>query len=184
MAKNAPLAAIAAHSDEPEALLEARLAARLEELARLVETDPARAHAISLRLARALYELTGVTPTPQVHNVMAAMDFAVRGRCAWESVERMRRLASTHFFNATMFAGKGFASAMIAHLVSHLSARKPDYRYVADGFCRLLERRIPLYRGDIAVEFTHAAAIHAFLACTAGSAAAPRAEGKEGDRTP
>lgn len=168
MAENAPLAAIAAHSDEPEALLEARLAARLAELARWVETHPTHAHAISLRLARALYELTGVTPTPQVGNVMAAMDFTARGRCSWDSVERMRRLTSTHFFNATMFASRGFASATIAHLVSHLSAKKPDYRYVADGFCRLLERRVPLYRGDIAVEFTHAAAIHAFLACTAG----------------
>ena len=166
MAENVS-AAIAAHSDEPEGVLEARLAARLDELAHLVETDAARTRPISLRLAHALYELTGVTPTPQVRNVMGAMDFAVRGRCGWESVERMRRLTNTHFFNATMFATRGFASAMIAHLVSHLSARKPDYRYLADGFCRLLERRIPLYRGDIAVEFTHAAAIHAFLACTA-----------------
>ena len=170
MAENVKQAAVAAHSDEPEALLEARLAARLIELARLADQEPARANVVALGLARGLHELTGLEPKPQVRNVMAAMDLAVRGGCGWDAVERMRGLTNTFFFNATMFAGKGFASAMIGHLVSHLSARKPHFEYVADGFLRLLERRIPMHHEDIAIEFTHAAAIHAFLACTAESA--------------
>lgn len=166
MAEAIPAVTIAAHSDESEAVLEARLAARLDELAHLVEYQPVRARPIALRLARALHELTGLEPMPEVKNVMAAMDLAVRGGCGWDVVERLRSLNKTFFFNATMFASKGFARAMISHLVSHLSARNPDFHYVADGFLRLLERRIKLHHEDIAVEFTRGAAIHAFLAST------------------
>jgi hypothetical protein len=56
---------------------------------------------------------------------------------------------------------------MISHLLQHLSAPDPDFRYVAKYFCPLLERGIPLHREDIAVPFTHGAAIQAFLSCTA-----------------
>lgn len=176
MTEAIPAATLAAHSDEFEAVLEARLAARLDALARLVEREPARARPIALRVARALHEFTGLEPKQEAKNVMAAMDLAVRGGCGWDTVERLHRMNSTFFLNAAMFSFKGFARAMICHLVSHLSARKPDFRYVADNFCRLLERRIKLHHEDIAVEFTHGAAIHAFLACTIEPAREPETE--------
>jgi hypothetical protein len=157
-------AAFAAQSDLPEAGLERRLQRRLAVLEALTERDPQGARAIALRLIRALHDLTGIAVRPPVARLMAAMDRALRGDIPWEVVERVHRLDATFYFNATMFGGKGYASALVCHLASHLSARRPNFRYVADGALRLLERRNPVERDDIQVGFSRAAALHALLA--------------------
>ena len=157
-------AAFAAQSDLSESELDLRLQRRLAALEALAERDPHRARAIALRLIRALHDLTGIAVRPPVARLMAAMDRALRGDIRWEVVERVHRLDATFFFNATMFGGKGYASALVCHLASHLSARRPNFRYVADGALRLLERRNPVERDDIQVGFSRAAALHALLA--------------------
>jgi hypothetical protein len=163
-----PIAAarLAVHADECDASLEARLETRLQVLALTVAHRPATARAIALQVAQALHDLTGLAPKPEADAVMQAMAAAVGGEHGWDVVDDLRRRHDVFFFNATMFAYRGFARAMISHLLQHLSAPDPDFRYVADHFCRLLERRIPLHREDIAVAYTHGAAIQAFLSCT------------------
>jgi hypothetical protein len=159
--------AFAAHSDLSEADLELRLQRRLVVLEALTGRNPEKARAIALRLIRALHDLTGIAVRPPVARLMAAMDRALRGDIGWEIVERVHRLDSSFFFAATMFGGKGYASALVCHLAGHLSARRPDFRYVADGALRLLERRNPVERDDIRAGFSRAAARHALLAAVA-----------------
>jgi hypothetical protein len=160
-------AAFAAQSDLSEAELERRLQRRLVELDALAERDPQRASAIALRLIRALHDLTGIVVRPPVARLMAAMDRALRGDIGWEIVERIQRLDAKFFFDATMFGGKGYASALVCHLAAHLSARRPNFRSVADGALRLLERKNVVERDDIQAGYSHAAALHAFLAAVA-----------------
>jgi hypothetical protein len=160
-------AAVAAQSDLPEAELKRRLQRRLADLESLTDRDPQRARAIALRLIRALHDLTGIAVRPPVARLMAAMDRALRGDIGWEIVERVHRLDSSFFFAATMFGGKGYASALVCHLAGHLSARRPNFGYVADGALRLLERKNPVERDDIQVGFSRGAALHALLAAVA-----------------
>jgi hypothetical protein len=157
-------AAFAAQSDLPEAELEVRLQRRIAMLEALAERDPHPTRVIALRLIRALHDLTGIAVRPPVARLMAAMVSALRGDVDWAVVERVHRLDATFYFNATMFGGKGYASALVCHLASHLSARRPNFRYVTDWALRLLERRNPVERDDIQVGFSRAAALHALLA--------------------
>ena len=169
MADVVSCAAVAAHSDLPEGELELRLQRRLAELEALVERDPERAHAVALRLVRALHDLGGVAVRPPVARLIAAMERALHGDVGWEVVERVYRLDANFYFNATMFGMKGYASALVCHLAGHLSARRPNFGYVVDGALRLLERKWqnPVERDDIQGRFSHGAALHALLATIA-----------------
>jgi hypothetical protein len=160
-------ASLPARSDLSEAELEKRLVARLEELDTLAESDSAQIGRIALGFIEFLHEITGITMRPPVVRLTRAMAWVLAGRNTRETVDRLLKLDESFYFSATMFGGKGYASALVCHLASALSSRRPDFKYVVHWSLRLLERRVVVERDDIAVRLDRAAAMHAVLSALA-----------------